>query len=47
MLSDFIGFMRARKKWWMAPVLIALVLIAVLAILAGTGVLAPLIYSLF
>ena len=39
-------FVRTTGKWWLVPVLIALLLLGVLALLSGTGV-APFIYTLF
>lgn len=43
---EFWWFLRENKRWWMAPILIALFLLMALAILSGTGA-APFIYSLF
>ena len=34
------------KRWWLAPVVIAIVVLGVLVLLTGTGV-APFIYTLF
>jgi hypothetical protein len=42
--SEFLYFLKENKKWWLAPILIVLGLIALLAVLAGTGA-APWIYS--
>ncbi|MCX5684909.1 MAG: DUF5989 family protein [Planctomycetota bacterium] len=39
-------FLKDNKKWWLIPILVALALVALLAILGGTG-LAPLIYTVF
>jgi len=41
------GFMRARKKFWLLPMLAMLLLLGGLLILAQTSVIAPFIYSLF
>ncbi len=46
-LRDLWNFMRDRKKWWLTPVIIALLLIGGLIVLGGSSVLAPLIYTLF
>ena len=43
---EFWWFLRENKRWWMAPIVIALLLLMGLAILTGTGA-APFIYSLF
>ncbi len=44
--SELWRFLRVRKKWWLAPILIVLVLFAFLLIFAQTSVLAPFIYTL-
>jgi hypothetical protein len=38
---------RVRKKWWLAPVLIVLVLVGAPAVFAETSALAPFIYTIF
>jgi drug/metabolite transporter superfamily protein YnfA len=45
-LAEFWGFMKQNKKWWLLPLLLALLLFGVLIFLSGTG-LAPFIYTLF
>ena len=46
-IKEFLHFLRERKKWWIAPILIFLVLLGGLLIFANSSVLAPFIYSLF
>jgi len=46
-IKEFFHFLRERKKWWIAPILIFLLLLGALLIFANTSVLAPFIYSLF
>jgi hypothetical protein len=41
------GFLKVRKKWWLAPIVIFLVLMGALIILAEGSALAPFIYTLF
>ena len=41
------GFLRARKKWWLAPILVFLILLGALIVLAEGSALAPFIYTLF
>jgi hypothetical protein len=43
---EFLGFLRANKKWWLLPIIIVLLLFGVLVLLSSTG-LAPFIYTLF
>ena len=42
-LSEFWQFLKYNKKWWLLPLLIALLLLGLLVILSGSG-LAPFIY---
>ena len=46
-IREFFEFLRERKKWWIAPILVFLVLLGVLLIFASSTTLAPFIYSLF
>ena len=46
-VREFFEFLRERKKWWIAPILVFLVLLGVLVIFASSSMLAPFIYSLF
>ena len=45
-IREFVLFLKHNKKWWLTPIVIALLLIAAVAISAGTGA-APFIYTLF
>jgi hypothetical protein len=45
-LGELWGFLKENKKWWLVPLLLALLLLGLLVMLAGTG-LAPFIYTLF
>ena len=40
-------FMRARKKWWLLPLLAVMLIVAGLLALAQGSALAPFIYSIF
>lgn len=44
---DLWAFMRERKKFWLMPIIVVLVLLGALLVLAQTSVLAPFIYTLF
>ena len=46
-LQDLWGFMRERKKFWMAPIIIVMVLLGVLIVVAQGSAVAPFIYTLF
>jgi hypothetical protein len=40
-------FMRVRKKWWLGPIMIFLLLLGVLIVFTEGSALAPFIYALF
>ena len=40
-------YMRERKKWWLAPVVLLMVLVGALLIFAQGSALAPFIYTIF
>jgi len=46
-LKDLWLFMRERKKIWLAPILIILLLLGLVLVLGGGSALAPFIYTLF
>lgn len=47
LLMEFWRFMKERKKFWLLPIIICLVLIATLIVLSSSSVVAPFIYTLF
>jgi hypothetical protein len=40
-------FLRTRKKWWVTPIVVFMLLIGVLMVLAQSSAVAPFIYTLF
>lgn len=46
-LRDFWDFLKVRKKWWLAPIMIVLLLLGLLIIFTESSALAPFIYTLF
>ena len=46
-LKELWRFMRARKKYWLAPVIAVMLLLGGLLLLAQGSVVAPFIYTLF
>ncbi len=46
-LQDLWGFMRERKKFWLAPIIIVMVLLGVLIVVGQGSAVAPFIYTLF
>lgn len=47
LLKDLWGFMKERKKFWLAPIIIVLLVLGGLIILAQGSTIAPYIYTLF
>lgn len=47
LLKDLWGFMRERKKFWLLPIIIVLLLLSVLIVLTQGSAVAPFIYTLF
>jgi hypothetical protein len=46
-LGEFWRFLRVRKKYWLAPIVVVLVALSLLIVLTQGSALAPFIYSLF
>ncbi|MBN2423495.1 MAG: hypothetical protein JXR46_07790 [Calditrichaceae bacterium] len=46
-IKEFWLFLKERKKWWLAPIIVILVLLSALIVFAEGSALAPFIYSLF
>ncbi|MCX6565704.1 MAG: DUF5989 family protein [Candidatus Aminicenantes bacterium] len=46
-LKEFWGFLKARKRYWLIPIIVVLVFVGLLLVLSETSVLAPFIYTLF
>lgn len=46
-LSELFRFLKARKKFWLFPILLIILLLGGLLILAQGSVIAPFIYTLF
>ena len=46
-LKEFWGFLMERKKWWLLPIIIMLVILGLLIIFTEGSAIAPFIYTLF
>ena len=46
-LKDLWNFMRVRKKFWLAPIIIVLMLFGVLIVFVEGTAVAPFVYTLF
>jgi hypothetical protein len=47
LIKDLWAFMRVRKKFWLAPLIVMLLLLAALVVLIQGSAVAPFIYTLF
>lgn len=45
--AEFLEFMKARKKWWLFPIIILLALMGALIIMTEGSALAPFLYTLW
>lgn len=46
-MAQLWAFLKTRKKWWLLPILMVLLLVGGLLVLAQGSALAPLIYPIF
>jgi hypothetical protein len=47
LLRDLWHFMRVRKKFWLGPIIVVMVLLGALIVFAQGSAVAPFIYTLF
>lgn len=47
LIRDLWDFMSERKKWWLLPIIIMLLLVGVLIVFGQSSALSPFIYALF
>ncbi len=45
--SELWAFMRERKKWWLGPILVTMLLLSALIVFTQGSAVAPFIYALF
>jgi hypothetical protein len=46
-IKDIWGFLKTRKKYWLIPIIITLLVFGVLIVLTSGSAIAPFIYTLF
>ena len=46
-IKEFLNFLKVRKKYWLLPIIIVLVLFGRLIILSQGSAIAPFIYTIF
>ena len=47
LLKELWAFMRTRKKYWLIPILVMMVILGALIVMAQGSAVAPFIYTLF
>jgi hypothetical protein len=47
LVAELWMFMRERKKWWLLPVIVVMLVVGTLLIFAQGSALAPFIYTIF
>lgn len=47
LLWEIWDFLKVRKSWWLAPIIIMLILVGALIIFSQSSALSPFIYALF
>ena len=46
-IKEFWGFLSQRKKYWLLPIVLVLLILGILIVLTAGSALAPFIYTLF
>ena len=46
-VGELWSFMKVRRKWWLLPIIVVLLLVGMLLVFAQGSVLAPFIYTVF
>ena len=46
-LGELWAFMKVRKKWWLLPIIVAMVAVGALLVFSQGSALAPFIYTIF
>ena len=47
LIKDLWAFMKERKKFWLAPILVILLLLGALVVFTQGSILAPFVYTFF
>jgi len=46
-IRDLLGFMKTRKKYWLLPIIMLLLLLGMLIVFSSGSAIAPFIYTIF
>jgi len=47
LVRELAAYLKTRRKWWLAPVIVVLVIVGGLLVLAQGSAIAPFIYTVF
>ena len=47
LLGEIWDFLKVRKKWWLLPIIIMLLLVGILIIFGQSSAVSPFVYALF
>ena len=47
LVAEFVAFLRVRRKWWLGPIVMVLVMLSALMFFTQGSALAPFIYTIF
>lgn len=47
LVSELWAYLRVRKKWWLLPIIVLMLMVGALIVFAQGSALAPFIYTLF
>ena len=46
-LKEFWDFLKVRKKWWLTPIIVVMILLGALIVFSKGSALSPFVYTLF
>jgi len=46
-IKEIIGFLLTRKRWWLIPIMIILIILGFIIVVGQTTAVAPFIYAIF
>ena len=46
-IKELWAFMKERKKFWLAPIILILILLGLIIVFGGSSAIAPFVYTLF
>ncbi|MCD6589065.1 MAG: hypothetical protein J7K88_11000 [Candidatus Fermentibacteraceae bacterium] len=46
-IREVVSFLKVRKKWWLTPIIVVLLLLSLVLVLTQGSVFAPFIYAIF